>query len=391
MATIRKRTWRTPGGAERAAWIVSYSLAGKRHIKTFSLKKAAEQWRAQTLTEIAHGTHAPVSTSITVAKAAEMWLQQCAVDGLEKATQEQYEQHCRLHILPLLGHIRVAEVTGASVAAFRTALTAGPRPKARATITKVMTSPSGILSNAQAAGLASRNVVRDQPRSIAKRQRQHDKRHDTKLERGITVPTKDELRAILRAAEGMEIRWRSLIVTLVFTGLRASELRGLRWQDIDLAVGSLSVRQRADRYQEIGKPKSAAGHRAVPLVPIVVSTLREWKLACPKGPLDLVFPNTVGGVEVLHTITAALKACQVAAGVRGEGRKPKYGLHAFRHACISMWIDLGWSPKKVQAWAGHSSIAITFNVYGHLMSDAAEDATAMARLQQALIGSGLSR
>jgi integrase len=80
-------------------------------------------------------------------------------------------------------------------------------------------------------------------------------------------------------------------------------------------------------------------------------------------------------VEVLHVITAALKACQVAAGVRGEGRKPKYGLHAFRHACISMWIDLGWSLKRVQAWAGHSSITITFNTYGHLMSDAAEDAT----------------
>ncbi len=60
MATIRKRCWKTPSGVAKSAWIVSYSVGGKRHIKTFTLKKAAETWRAQTLTEIAHGTHARV-------------------------------------------------------------------------------------------------------------------------------------------------------------------------------------------------------------------------------------------------------------------------------------------------------------------------------------------
>jgi integrase len=60
-------------------------------------------------------------------------------------------------------------------------------------------------------------------------------------------------------------------------------------------------------------------------------TLKEWRLACPKGTLDLVFPNTIGGVEVLHIITAALEACRLAAGIKGEGRGPKYGMHAFRH------------------------------------------------------------
>ena len=51
-----------------------------------------------------------------------------------------------------------------------------------------------------------------------------------------------------------------------------------------------------------------------------------------------------------------------------------------------MWIDQGFSPKRVQTWAGHSSITITYNVYGHLFDDPDEDATAMVRLQQALIG-----
>ena len=51
-----------------------------------------------------------------------------------------------------------------------------------------------------------------------------------------------------------------------------------------------------------------------------------------------------------------------------------------------MWIDQGFSPKRVQAWAGHSSITITFNIYGHLFADPEGDQAAMARLQAALIG-----
>jgi integrase len=71
--------------------------------------------------------------------------------------------------------------------------------------------------------------VRDQSTGHAKRQRRLEKRHEKDLEPGVDLPTKDELRAILAAAQG---RWRPMIVTLIFTGLRASELRGLRWADV---------------------------------------------------------------------------------------------------------------------------------------------------------------
>lgn len=146
----------------------------------------------------------------------------------------------------------------------------------------------------------------------------------------------------------------------------------------------LTVRQRADRYCEIGSPKSSAGQRAIPLPPIVINTLREWKLACPKGPLDLVFPNAAGGIEALHVITAALRQCQIAAGIKGEGRGPKYGMHSFRHAAASLLIDLGLSPKRIQSVMGHSTIGVTFDVYGHLFPSPDDDAAAMLRLQAAL-------
>src|SRR6516165_8767018 len=78
-------------------------------------------------------------------------------------------------------------------------------------------------------------------------------------------------------------KYRPLLLTAIFTGLRASELRGLRWEDVDLPHAKLHVRQRADWYNKIDKPKSESSERTVPLTPIVVNTLREWKLRCPKG------------------------------------------------------------------------------------------------------------
>ncbi|HKF11116.1 MAG TPA: hypothetical protein VKB89_20715 [Xanthobacteraceae bacterium] len=69
----------------------------------------------------------------------------------------------------------------------------------------------------------------------------------------------------------------------------------MRWADVDLKkAAELHVRQRADRYNVIGAPKSASSTRAVPLPPEVVAALKVWRLACPKGELDLVFPTGTG-------------------------------------------------------------------------------------------------
>ena len=98
--------------------------------------------------------------------------------------------------------------------------------------------------------------------------------------------------------------------------LRASELRGLRWEDVDLSKNELHVRRRADRYNKIGKPKSAAGARTVPLIPYVVNVLREHKLAS-KTKDGLVFPNGKGKIDSLANIVGfGLKPAMIRAGKR---------------------------------------------------------------------------
>src|SRR5262245_20619880 len=82
--------------------------------------------------------------------------------------------------------------------------------------------------------------------------RSFEERRGKKPYVGVDIPTPDEIRVIIAAAKG---RWRPVLLTAIFAGLRASELRGLRWQDIDLKKGELHVRQRADKFRKIGPPK----------------------------------------------------------------------------------------------------------------------------------------
>ena len=153
-----------------------------------------------------------------------------------------------------------------------------------------------------------------------------------------------------------------------------------------MALGQ-RVRQRADRWNRIGSPKSATSQREVPLAPMVVNTLKEWRLACPPGEKGLVFPNGEGEVESLSVIRRqGLGKAQVAAGIANDARHPKYALHALRHAAASLFIEEGFSPKRVQALMGHSTIQMTFDVYGHLFPSQESDQEAMRRLQARLVG-----
>src|SRR4030095_6033143 len=86
-------------------------------------------------------------------------------------------------------------------------------------------------------------------------------------------------------------RARALLLTAALTGMRASELRGLRWSDVELAERVINVRQRADRYSVIGSPKSVTSRRAIPIGDMVVNTLREWRGQCPSRGAHTVFPD----------------------------------------------------------------------------------------------------
>jgi integrase len=377
--SVRKRKWTTRSGEAKEAWIVDYTgQDGARHIETFARKKAAEAYAQQIGVDIRAGTHTPVSKSITVAQAADDWIAYVGLEGRERSTLAQYRQHAERHIKPRIGREKLAHLTTPRINAFRDDLLASlSRPLAK----KVLTSLKSLLRDARRRGNVAQNVASDVSIST-------DKRGKRKLNVGVDIPTPDEIKRILAAASG---GLRPLLLTAIFAGLRASELRGLRWEDIDLKRGELHVRQRADRYSVIGKPKSESGERTIPLGPHLLKTLKEWKLACPKGDLGLVFPTNSGRIEHHSNIVRALKPVVVAAGLTTKAGRPKYtGLHALRHFyaswCINRRTDGGLElpAKVVQERLGHASIVMTMDTYGHLFPRT-DDGAELAAAESALL------
>jgi integrase len=410
--SVRKRTWKNRNGEISEAWVVTYTdQHGKRHLQTFKSKKDAVAYEAAVKVDVRKGLHTPHSDSITVREAGERWLRNCEADGHERATLNEYRRHLELHIAPYLGPVKLSKLTAPMIDIFRDKLRDGvPAPgekigrkRSPAMVRRIICDLGAILGDAFAAGLVATNVAKG-----GGKRRTNKAAQKRRLEIGRDIPTPAEIKAIIAALpEGH--RRRPLLLTAIFSGLRASELRGLRWVDVDLDRAVLHVRQRADRFNMIGEPKSKAGTRTIPLPPVVVSTLRTWRLACPKGPLGLVFPNGAGNIDNLANMTSrGLWPAQIAAGVcvvmkdadgkvlldaAGEPvRRAKYmGMHALRHWFASWCINrrkdggLELTPKATQERLGHSSIVLTLDVYGHLFPRG-DDAEELAAAQRALLG-----
>jgi integrase len=393
--SVRKREWTTASGEQKTAWVCDYvDQHGKRRLKTFERKKDADAFASKTHVEVMDGSHVADGASVTVAEAGRLWLSSGERDKLERSTLEQRRNHLKHHILPFIGSMRLSKLNVPTVAAFRDRL--HDEGRSTAMIGKVVGSLGSIISEAQERGLINRNPVRDmRGRKKAKK----GGRDKLRIKSGRDFPAPSEIKAFLSALVG---RWRPLLLTAVFSGLRASELRGLRWQDLDFDARTISVHQRADAFNEIGVPKSESSARTIPVPPIVLNTLREWKLACPKGELDLVFPNKAGRIQSLRNIVirglipAMEKAgVTVDTGEKDENGKPilkaKYsGLHALRHFyaswCINSTKDggLGLSPKRVQERLGHATLAMTTDTYGHLFPSG-DDGEELAAAERALL------
>lgn len=367
MASIRKRTWGR-GRAQRTAWVVDYRYNGQRRFKTFARKKDADHWWSHTLPEITAGAHVPDGDSLTVERAAETWIAACerGRDGghpVEPHTLRTYKQHAAV-ISEMAGWERLNAFNKARIEKFRDDLL---ERKSRATARKILTSFKSILAEG-GAGPAVYQAARQV------RIRPDDGRH----ERKISVPEPSQMRAVLAKADELAGqrnkqrakcwgRWRAVVYTAALTGLRQSELRGLAWSRVDLGSRLIRVRERADERGMIGKVKSKAAIRDIPIPAALAALLREWKIACPPNDLGLAFPNWRGNVETGSNVyRRGWRDLLDKAGM------PPFKFHALRHFHASQLIADGANPKEVQAEMGHRSIKTTYDLYGHLFE---EDAT----------------
>jgi integrase len=191
----------------------------------------------------------------------------------------------------------------------------------------------------------------------------------------IIPPNREVMRQLIELADE---RFRVILLFAAATGVRAGELHALRWRHINFDRKEVRVETRVDAYRDEDVPKTRAGLRMIPLGESVIRALRGWRsLTAYPTSADLVFPNFKGGYwnhdgmvkSKWRPLFKRLKALWQEQ--RRNDLPEEFNWHALRHFAISCWIDAGLPPKTVQTFAGHSSLQVTMDRYGHLFrSDA---------------------
>jgi integrase len=413
--SVKQREWENKDGSVTKVWVVGYNDPnGKWRTKQFNKKKDADAYENSVKTDVRKGVHVADAEAITVEIACHIWLDKCETDGVETSTLRQYRGHCYNHIIPatlnggkvVLGRVLTTKLNRGVVAAFRDHLL---KENSRVTARKVYTSFKSVLSEARLRG----HMAADPCEKIEIKERERD-HADEMIRREFMQPTdiKAFIVAATEIATAKPTHHNKMLVVLCrvlpFTGLSASETRGLFWANLDFKGHQILVRTRADEKNKIGKLKAGKRYREIPMTPDVEQTLREWKEICPRDPrsgeLHLVFPNASGKVEA-HTVllNRGFHPIQVAAGIvvprlddegepiRDDDGNPvmvgKYtGLHDFRHFFASWLIKhMKADPKQVMTYMGHSTIRMTYDVYGHLFQMTNADHSAFAEAAQRVL------
>jgi integrase len=166
---------------------------------------------------------------------------------------------------------------------------------------------------------------------------------------------------------------RALWATALYAGLRYGELRALRWGAVDLSKGTISVRESWDPKAGSISPKTRTSRRATPMPHALRQLLLERRTLRSKDADDaLVFAGTHGTpFHAASLYRRADRAWQTA------GLAERLRLHQARHTYASFMIAAGVNAKALSVFMGHSSIKVTFDLYGHLMPGAEAEAAAL--------------
>jgi integrase len=171
-------------------------------------------------------------------------------------------------------------------------------------------------------------------------------------------------------------KYHVLFSLAIFSGARQGELLGLKWSDIQWYDSQIHI-QRSFNNQRFYETKTKGSNRKIDIGPAMLKKLKEWRLACPPGNLDLVFP-TEAGTPMNHN---NMVNRYFFPGLKIAGIE-KIKFHALRHTHASLLIDQGENVKYVQTQLGHSNPTVTLNVYAHLMKKTNQ--VAACKLEEAI-------
>jgi integrase len=292
------------------------------------------------------GLHQTLKTQL------ERWLEQMCRLTMRPNTYKSFRYVIHHHLIPALGHIKLQKLTIRDLQAFYAEKREHLKPGSLAIINAAL---GGALEDALKQGMIARNVAKlvDLP---------HAERYEGQI---LTV---EQARQLLAAARGS--RLDALLLVALTTGMRRGELAALRWNDVDLERGMVHVRHnltwvRGMGYVE-GEPKSKAGRRKIGLSHAVVEALKERRVKQEQDRMQmgdrwqehgLVFSNTYGGYLNPGRIWFLFKKLLKANGL------PDVRFHDVRHGAATVLLAAKVDLKVVSELLGHSSVAITVDIY----------------------------
>jgi integrase len=376
------------GFSYRIRWDVGGDIKRSQATQTFKTRKEAEMALAALLKDAHQGT-AVVQEKRTVGELLMHW-----VDTLEPkvrpATLRRYRDIVNQHLIPHIGNVSLTKLTPLHVERLYAKLLNEGRQQGRrkGEISRQLSEGTVelihiVLHRALRQGVRWGWIYRNVTEMVDAPKRK---------KREFTTWDVDQVAVFLIAARADD--FAALWPLAVFSGLRRGELLGLKWEDLDLTRGTLSVRRTYSRGDngvwEIGAPKTDSSYRQLALPRLVVEALRahrthqlEYRLQVGATYKDRGFVFTTFEGRPLHvnSLLSRFNTISKRAGL------PRLRFHDLRHTSATLSLADGTHPKIVQERLGHSSIAMTMDLYSHVaMSLGKEEADRLERMIQQVQG-----
>ena len=362
----------------KGSWSIVLDLGrdpstGKRRQKWVTVrgtKKDAEKKLTELQSQLDSGDYVQ-SAKLTLGEFLERWLKDHVWPYLSPETAQGYQVIVQKHLIPALGRRALNNLQPDVLQAYYAQKLASGRRDGKGglsprTVRHHHTTLHTALKSAVKWKLLTRN-----PADAVEAPRFQRREMKTLDETGLI--------SFLESIQGSE--YHPLFYTILYTGMRRSEALAVRWRDLDLVLGQLSINRTLHHLEDgtmvFRTPKTPKSRRLIPLTPTNSIVLRDHYQRVKEqrsalGNLltdeDLVFAHTDGSPLLPHSITNAWKRLVKQAGYQG------IRLHDARHTHVSVMLKQGVDPKTISERVGHSSVVITLDTYAHLlpgMQDAA--------------------
>lgn len=318
-------------------WLARVNVKDKQAKREgFKTREAAEEWQGETRKKLlAASRSGTLHLDVTIGELAEKWVE-FKTPRIKPSTLVDYKKQLNKRILPAIGNRKIRDVTPLEMQALLDSL-----PSARLT-NKTRVVLSSMFKTAHGWGLVSSDPTRPL-RGV----------RETKQERRFL--THGEAARLLSHLEG---QYHLLVFLALATGMRVGEISALRYGDVH--KGYISVKRTYARGQ-FGEPKTKGSSRKVIICPEIYQAVKIHQQAQDnQSPDELIF--TRGG-KPLENWNIRDKLATASGRASLEPVRP----HDLRHTYASWCLAGGISPKLVQQQLGHSTIAITMDLYQHIM------------------------